>query len=157
MRLSIQSQDANFVLTAATVVESNKSYGLAASDRLPPLHFHFGYEYNFLGKEYMSKRVTHGYSNQAFGVEHFQIGTALKVYVNPENPEYAIIQKGMPMAFYFMIITGISMFTNLLLGTYITQFDQKKRERPEWLQNAFNLTGPSVGILFLTTAVMLFL
>lgn len=155
--VKIQSQDTNFIPTPAKVIESNKSYGLATSDRLPAPHFHFGYQYKFRGKEYLSKRVTHGYSNQALGVEQFQNGTSLHAYVNPENPEYAVIKKGMPIVIYFMLLTGISMLANLLLEARITQLDQQELERPEWLQNAFNLTGPSVGLFFLTTAVMLFL
>ncbi len=155
--VKIQSQDTGFVPTPAKVIESNKSYGLTASeDRLPTIHFHFGYQYNFQSKEYLSKRVTHGYSNQALGVNHFQKGTSLQVYVNPDNPEYAVIEKGMPVVFYLMILAGISMLANLLLEARITYFDQQKLDRPKWLQNAFNLTGPVVGISFLATAVMLF-
>ncbi len=156
--VKIQSQDAHFVPTSAKVIESNKSYGLAASeDRLPVIHFHFGYQYNFLNKEYLSRRVTHGYSNQALGVEQFQKGTSLQVYVNPSNPEYAVIEKGMPIAFYLMMLAGISMLANLLLEACITYFDQQKLDRPEWLQNTFNLTGPLAGVLFLATMIMLFI
>ena len=156
--VKIQSQDTNFIPTLATVIESNRSYGLTASeDRLPATHFHFGYQYSFLSKEYLSKRVTHGYSNQALGVEQFQKGTSLQVYVNPDNPEYSVIDKGMPIVFYLMIFAGICMLANLLLEARITHFDKKNLDRPEWLQNAFNLTGPLAGVLFLTTAVMLFL
>ena len=152
----IQSQDADFVQTPAKVIESNKSYGLTASeDRLPAIHFHFGYQYNFMNKEYFSKRVTHGYSNQALGVEKFKKGTSLQVYVNPDNPEYAVIEKGIPIAYYLMILAGISMLANLLLEARITYFDQQKLDRPEWLQNTFNLTGPLAGFLFIATTVML--
>lgn len=152
----VQSQDVDFVQTPATVVESYKKYGLTASeDRLPSIHFHFGYQYNFQGKEYLSKRVTHGYSNQSFGVEKYKKGTSLQVYINPDNPEYAVIEKGMPMAFYMMIFAGICMLVNLLLEACITHYDQKKLDRPAWLQKAFIITGPLIGVTFISTAVML--
>ncbi len=154
----IQSQDANFVPRPATVIESKKSYGLTASeDRLPGIQMHFGYRYSFQGKEYLGKRVTHGYLNQGLGVKRFKKGTSLRVFVNPDNPGYAVIKKGVQIAFYLMTFTGIVLLTNLLLEACIVQFDRKKLERPEWLQTAFNATGPMLGISFLATALMLVL
>ncbi|GEM_PF-2333151 len=74
----------------------------------------------------------------------------------PDNPEYAVIERGVPIVFYLMIFTGIAMLLNLLFEARITQLEQQKLDRPKWLQNAFNLTGPLVGALFLSTVVMLF-
>ncbi len=150
-----QAQDNGYVPTSAKVSESYKTYGKAMQDRLPPIHMHFGYNYTYQGVEYFSNRVTHGYKNKSRGVAHYPIGSKLTIYVNPSNPEYTVITKGVPIVFYVMFISGLLMLANLIFELGIIRLDKNKLKRPNWLQNSFNLTAPLAGITFLITAVML--
>ncbi len=157
----IISQDGKFVATEASLLMAHtETYRFYRRERWhTKTRYYFQYQYKFNGKNHISQRYKHANPGLAMGVERFKdvpAGTTFTVFVNPDAPHYAVVQKGRPWFLYAMLITGLLGLKNWKIERRFEQLlDNKAPEQvAEPVRKQLVKTGGLTVIAMLVTLLM---
>lgn len=161
----IITSDEKFVANEASLLEAySETHTFYSQERhQTKTRYYFQYQYAFNDKDYISGRYTHVYLGSSLGVERFSgagIGTKFTIYVNPDNPSYAVIQKGRPLFIYALAITGLFGVLNCLLEWWLDKLHTSNlvnsQQRLEQVRKYLKTTGAMTAIGIFVTAFMCF-
>ena len=162
----IITNDEDFVAIEASLLEAySKTHTFYSQERhQTTTRYYFQYQYTFNGTDYISERYTHVYPGSARGVDRFQgagVGTEFTIYVNPDFPRYAVVQKGRPLFIYALAITGLFGVLNCLIEWWFTKLHTSNRvnseQQIEQVRTYLKVTGAATAIgIFVTSFMCIF-
>lgn len=114
-------QNPQTVAVTGQVIRSNERQG--TNPHRPHTSFDFTYQYQYQNKTYTSSRYhykTEGGHAQA--VARYQAGDEITVFINPEYPEQAVIEKGWSWLNLIWIVAGLAIVYKILsIHAYLTK------------------------------------
>ena len=97
------------------VIQSEKKISTKASGGATHVTSYFQYKYTYKGKTYQSR--THDYldgmDGESIGSSRYHHGDRITVYINPDQPKQAIIEKGWSFRHILMLLVGFALFWRL--------------------------------------------
>lgn len=133
--IAIALSQAGWVATPAVVVQSDTSE-FFSQERIQT-SYHFAYEYTFNDELYESNRYSAAQlsPSEIEGVRQFSAGEPITVYVNPDNPRQAVVERRWPSLFVYFgfglgllalwFATGITFFGSIH-GLNLVVFEQRE-------------------------------
>ena len=134
----------DFEAVPAVVTQSLEEYIKTSPDRPGRYFYTFEYQYSYQGQEYVSDRYSYGGRDTAEAVCNYKTGDELTAYVNPENPAYAIVKRG--ISGFVLALTGIGLL--IIVETvlyYLVVKNQPGESDP--LRKTHRLVSTSIGII----------
>jgi hypothetical protein len=124
----IYFQNPQTVVVRGQVIRSKERLG--TNPHRPSTSFDFSYQYQYRGKTYTSSRYhykTEGGHAQA--VARYRAGDAISVFLDPEHPEQAVIEKGWSWLNLIWIVVGLAIVYKVLsMHAYLTRQEFLQQE-----------------------------
>ncbi|PHN08447.1 DUF3592 domain-containing protein [Flavilitoribacter nigricans] len=81
----------------------------------PRTNYHFAYEYTFRGKTYTSDRYHYkSEDGHSEAVDRFRVGDEIQVFIDPAQPENAIVDKGWSWLNLVWIVLSVLILARIL-------------------------------------------
>lgn len=134
----------NFESVPAVVTQSYREMIKSSPDRPGRYFYTFEYRYTYQGRDFLSDRYSYGGRDMAEAVCNYKPGDAVTAHVNPNNPAYSVIKRG--ISGFVLALTGIGL---LIIFEALLYFWLQKRRAGEsdplrkahrWLSTAIGLT-----------------
>ena len=77
--------------------------------------YHFRYQYEYQDETYTAKRFSYKTEGQAAAVRRFRPGDRIAVYIDPQNPERAIVDKGLSWLNVIWVLAGVVISGGVLV------------------------------------------
>ena len=121
----------------AKVIESHKTSRSGSADRPGRTRYAFQYEYVFEGTTYISDRYTYAGWDKSEAVCKYKSGDSVIAYVDPRNPERALIKTELSGFVVALAVLGFLMLIQTGFGYFLESFPERAsdplREIERWM------------------------
>ncbi len=133
----------DFESVPAVVTQSYKEMRQSSPDKPGRYFYTFEYRYAYQGREFLSDRYSYGGRDTAEAVCNYKPGDSVTAYVNPNDPTYAVIKRG--VSAFLLALTGIGLL--IIVESVLYYWVQQSRAgETDPLRKAHRWVSTAIGV-----------
>ncbi|GAB4438652.1 MAG: hypothetical protein Kow0031_20550 [Anaerolineae bacterium] len=133
----------DFEATPAVVTQSYKEMRKTSPDRPGRYFYTFEYRYTYQDREFLSDRYSYGGRDTAEAVCNYKPGDRVTAYVNPNDPTYAVIKRG--VSGFVLALTGIGVLI-IFEATLYFWLQKRRAGESDPLRKAHRWLSTTIGV-----------